>query len=138
MTIRMNLSAARNVPWDRTLLYFYQGDAMALTGAQVDMQIRLYPGAPGAALASVSDMDFDDAAATEEELALAGVSGSWRVLHLYPAIAEATLAAFPTGLNQPEAGEADAFDYDAVLTYADTGADTLFAGEFLLEPGVTD
>lgn len=138
MTVRKDLAAARNVPWAITLVLLYQGDPLPLTDAQIDMQIRLYPGAPGDPLASCADMDFEDGAASDDELAAEGLSGSWRALRIDAAIAEATLAGFPTGLNQPEAGQADAFVYDVVITYADAAADVPFAGKFLLEPGVTD
>jgi hypothetical protein len=139
MTVRKDLRAARNVPWGQTLVYLYTGDALPLTGASIEMQVRLRPGAPGAALATCSAMDFEDDVATAGELAEAGLTGDdWRALRIDAVIAEATLAAFPTGLNVPESGQADAFAYDVVITYADAAADVPFAGRFLLEPGVTD
>lgn len=58
-------------------------------------------------------------------------------MRLLPQIAQAALEAFPTGLNEPEPGEADAYSYDIVITYADALQDKLALGRFLLEPGVT-
>lgn len=129
MTASLNLTASRNVAWEPTIDLFYDGEDLPLSGASIDMQIRLYPGAPGAALASINDVAFEDMAPA--------APGARRRLRLSPAIASADLADFPTGLNAPEPGEADVYSYDIVATYSDGAQDKLALGSFILEPGVT-
>jgi hypothetical protein len=128
MPQKLTLAAARNVPWAPTIEIRYPGAELPLSGATVKMQVRLYPGADGAALIDLTDITFED---------LEDVSAGWRVLRLYPEVAQATLAGLPTGLNQPEAGDADRFFHDIVIEYSDGAVDRPAAGEFLLEPGVT-
>ena len=127
MPARLTLSAARNVVWHPAIELTYQGAELPLVGARIDLQVRLYPGQPGPPLLDCPDVAFGD-----DELG----NGS-RILRLYPVATKAALQAFPTGLNQPEIGEADVYVHDIVLTYADGLQDRLAAGEFLLEPGVT-
>lgn len=130
MTITRDLLAARNRLFAPTMELEYKGDPLPLTGASISMQVRLYPGADGEPLAEHAAIPFEDVAHETE----AGV----RVLRVNPEIAQATLAAFPTGLNQPEVGEADAYAYEIKLTYADGAADALWIGNFILEPGVNE
>jgi hypothetical protein len=59
----------------------------------------------------------------------------WRTLTCDLSIAKATLLALPTAA---EAGEPDTLYYEIKLTYADSAQDSLFIGEFVLEPGVND
>lgn len=129
MTAKMDLAASRNVAWAPTIDLFYPGDPLQLVGAAIAMEVRLYPGATGAPLAEMSAIAFEDLPASEE--------GGQRCLRLLPAIAGEILTAFPTGLNQPEPGEADTYSYDIVLTYVDGLQDKLAIGSFVLEPGVT-
>lgn len=129
MTAQMDLAASRNIAWSPTIDLFYPGDGLPVTGATVNMEVRLYPGAPGAAIHATSPIVFEDMAATDDE--------PQRRLRLYPSIPQADLAAFPTGLNEPEAGEADGYAYDIIITYADDLQDKLALGKFILEPGVT-
>lgn len=127
MPARLTLAAACNVVWHPAIELTYQGAELPIAGARIDLQVRLYPGQPGAPL-----LDCPDIAHADDDLG----NGN-RVLRLYPVATKAALAAMPTGLNQPEVGEADVFAFDIVLTYADGLQDRLAAGEFLLEPGVT-
>jgi hypothetical protein len=129
MTARLDLTASRNIAWAPTIDLFYEGEELPLAGANIAMQVRLYPGAPGAAIGEVDPIIFQDMPAIDPE--------TMRCLRLTPAIPQATLAGFPTGLNQPEPGEADAYSYDIVITYADAAQDKLALGKFILEPGVT-
>ncbi len=124
---RLTLAAARNVVWHPSIELTYAGAALPLNGARVDLQVRLYPGQPGPPL-----LDCPDIAHGDDDLG----NGN-RVLRLYPVATKAALAAMPTGLNQPEVGQADQYAFDIVLTYADGLQDRLAAGDFLLEPGVT-
>ena len=128
MTASMDLTASRNIAWAPTIDLFYEGEDLPLAGASIRMEVRLYPGAAGAPIIAVPGIIFQDMAATDDEP---------RRLRLFPQIAQAALEAFPTGLNEPEPGEADAYSYDIVITYADALQDKLALGRFLLEPGVT-
>ncbi|MGC4252424.1 MAG: hypothetical protein QM605_13440 [Sphingobium sp.] len=129
MTASLDLTASRNLAWAPIIDIFYTGDPLPLTGATAAMQIRLYPGATGAALASLSPVPFEDMAPVAPD--------ARRRIRLSPSIAKAALAAFPTGLNQPEPGEADVYSFDIIITYADASQDKLALGSFILEPGVT-
>jgi len=132
MPANLDLVAARNVPWAPTIDLAYSGGALPLDGASVTLQVRLYPGAAGAPLLNLSGIEFDDVAAPSDR------DASRRILRLFPTAAKVALASFPTGLNNPEPGEADRFSYDIVITYADAAADRPAAGYFYLEPGVTE
>ncbi|MES2173839.1 MAG: hypothetical protein V4523_07815 [Pseudomonadota bacterium] len=129
MTAKMDLSASRNGAWTPTIDLFYEGSDLPVAGASVTMEVRLYPGAPGAAIVTIPDIPIEDLPPSEGE--------ARRRLRLTPGIAQSALEAFPTGLNQPEPGEADAYAYDIIITYSDGRQDKLALGQFLLEPGVT-
>lgn len=122
----LNVRAARNVAWAPTINLAYSGPQLPLTGAFVSMQVRLYPGQPGGPLLSFEAINFADEALAKG-----------RVLRLFPVADQVDLETMPTGLNKPEAGEADRFSYDIVITYADGAQDRAAAGYFYLEPGVT-
>lgn len=129
MTAKMDLAASRNVAWAPTIDLFYPGDELPLAGASIRMEIRLYPGASGVAIVTMDGIQFEDLPPMEGD--------PRRRLRLYPGITQSALAAFPTGLNRPEPGEADVYSYDTIVTYADDLQDKLALGQFLLEPGVT-
>lgn len=129
MTAKMDIAASRNIAWSPTIDLFYPGEDLPLDGATISMEIRHYPGAPGDPLHAIADIDFEDMAPGEGD--------PRRRLRLSPAIAQSALAAFPTGLNEPEPGEADAYAYDIIITYADALQDKAALGKFMLEPGVT-
>ncbi|MES2175116.1 MAG: hypothetical protein V4523_14375 [Pseudomonadota bacterium] len=129
MTAKMDLAASRNVAWAPTIDLFYPGEELPLAGASIRMEVRLYPGAPGAAIVTMDGIPFEDLPASDDE--------PRRRLRLFPGIAQVALADFPTGQNKPEPGEADSFSYDVIVTYADDLQDKLALGQFLLEPGVT-
>lgn len=132
MAARLTLAAARNVPWAPTIELYYDGGALPLAGASVRMQVRLYAGQPGAALLDIAAIEHtDETAATQS-------APTRRLLRLYPTASKAQLQAMPTGLNQPEPGQPDTFYHDAIITYGDGAEDRLIAGDFLLEPGITD
>jgi hypothetical protein len=131
MTERLDMVAARNETWAPTIEYIYDGDEMPLTGATIAIQWRLYPGAAGDPEIDLADVDYEDTSEPTDN------APTRRVLRINPEISVATLAALPSGLNEPEAGEADVFSWDAVVTYADATTERLIAGEIYLEPGVT-
>ncbi|KKW93864.1 hypothetical protein [Sphingobium chungbukense] len=129
MTARLDLTASRNIAWAPTIDLFYEGGQLPLAGATITMQVRLYPGAPGDALVTLNPIAFEDLDPSEP--------GARRCLRLTPLMLREWVAAFPTGLNAPEPGEADLFSYDIIITYAEGAQDKLALGNFLLEPGVT-
>jgi hypothetical protein len=133
MTERLDMAASRNATWAPTIEYIYDGDAMPLTSATMALQWRLYPGATDPALIDLTAVDYEDSSEPTDD------APTRRVLRIFPEIAhdDADFVALPTGLNEPEAGEADVFHWDVVITYADTTLERLIAGEILLEPGVT-
>ncbi|WP_394658415.1 hypothetical protein [uncultured Novosphingobium sp.] len=130
MTVSLDLTASRNVAWAPTINLYYRGAPIPIAGGSVKLQVRLYAGAPGGALADLSNVPFLDTAVADQP----GV----RLLSLYPRITAATLKSFPTGLNKPEPGQADAYAYDSVVTYSDGQQDKLAIGAFILEPGVVN
>lgn len=128
MTINRDLIAARNVDFAPTIELEYSGDPLPLEGAIISMEVRQYAGQPGIHLAQDASVAFeDDAGATVDDP---------RILQLSPRIEDSVLSGFPTGLNQPEVGEADRFSYEIIVTYADGDQDSLMSGAFILEPGV--
>lgn len=130
MTITRDLRAARSEDFELTLELDYEGSPLPLTGATISMQVRLYAGQSGAALGEDATVEFEDAAHATE--------AGWRTLTIFPFIPKATLAAMPTGLNQPEVGEADFHAYEIKILYADGKRDSLWIGNFILEPGVNN
>lgn len=129
MPVFRDLPAARNLDFAPTLYAYYVGGELPMTGATVSMQVRLYPGAPGDPLLTRNDIQFrDDPAPTVAR-------PDRRVLTLTPRFARANVEQLP-GLHQPEPGEAQRFDYEIKVTYADGQQDLLWAGGFVLKPGV--
>lgn len=129
MTAKLDLRASRNIAWEPTINLFYPGGPLPVSGATIIMEVRLYPGAPGAPLARASGIPFADIPAPP--------GGGKRCLQLTPVIPFSDLQTFPTGLNNPEPGEADVYSYDIIVSYADGSSDKLALGQFILEPGVT-
>jgi hypothetical protein len=127
MTVTRDLRAARNIDFRPVLELVYKGAPVSLAGATASLEVRLYGRAAGAPLASSVPILSDTPHETDPTL---------RVLTAEPVILRSALNAFPTGLNQPEIGEADVFFYEMKLTYADAKQDSLWTGKFILEPGV--
>ncbi|QJR01141.1 hypothetical protein HH800_02355 [Sphingobium yanoikuyae] len=130
MAITRDLFAARNRAFDTVLELDYPGDELPLTGAIISMQVRLYAGAGGPPIFEQTGITFSDAAIEDEP--------GWRRLTVEPNFPRSDLEAgtVPTGLNKPEVGEADRFEYEITLTYADSVQETLWTGGFYLQPGV--
>lgn len=127
MPATLTLRAARNVPWMPSIELTYKGGPLPLAGARIDLQVRLYPGQPGAPLLDCPDIAFGDA----------DLGNGSRVLRLYPVATPAALQAMATSLKMPEPGDADQYSYDIVISYSDGAKDRVAAGYFMLEPGVT-
>lgn len=130
MTITRDLIAARNRPFAPTLELEYSGDPLPLVGAHISFQVRLYAGSQGVPLAEHGSVNFEDEAVAGDT--------ALRVLRVFPQVTRANLQNFPSGLNQPEVGEADRYFYEIKLNYADGQQDSLWVGNFILEPGVDD
>lgn len=135
MPVSQDLRAARNMDFAPTLNTTYWGAALPLTGATVKMEVRLYPGAAGAPVASDEDVGFVDSLAGQSADPADGVVKDERLIVLNPSIAKAMLTDMP-GQNTPEAGDEQAFAYEIMLIYADGLRDQLWIGSFILEPGV--
>lgn len=134
MTERLDLTASRNETWRPTIDIPYTGGDLPLLGATIAMQWRLYEGAPGAPLISLPSVGYADFPASAEDIA-AGVSPDARILRLAPVCARSVLEALPTGLNQPEPGEADRYVYDVIITYSDGVTDRPIEGFVYLNKG---
>lgn len=134
---RLDLTASRNETWQPTIDYAYSGEPLALTGAELAMQWRLYEGAPGLPLIDLANVLFEDIEATEDDIALGVARAGDRILRLFPLIEQAELSPLPTGLNQPEPGEADRYAYDVIIAYVDGVTERIYGGNIYLEQGVT-
>ncbi|MBR2268334.1 hypothetical protein [Sphingobium sp.] len=135
MTERLDLTASRNETWRPTIDIPYTGGSLPLLGATIAMQWRLYEGAPGASLIGLPAVPYADFPANEEDIA-AGVAGpGYRILRLSPVVNQAVLESLPTGLNQPEPGEADRYVYDVIITYSDGSTDRPIEGFVYLNKG---
>lgn len=120
------LRAARNVPFGETLEFTLADEPFDFTGYTGTMQVRLYEGAAGAALVDLANV-------TTDVQGVRILSGGMVQIR----IDEATLAAI-AGQNTPEAGDAQTFAYDLVLTDPAAFAQRWVKGAFVLEAGVTD
>jgi hypothetical protein len=128
-TITETLEAWRNRNFSAVLYTEYTGDALPLDGATIKMEIRAYGGAAGSALAADTDVTFtDEATPSDDEPTL-------RTLTLEPFIAKATISGLP-GQNEPEAGDAQRLVYEIMIFYADSERDSLWIGDFNVNPGV--
>lgn len=121
------LYAARNIDFAPTLHFDYPGAALPLAGATISMEIREYPGAPGAPLAADTSVDRTDAAHPSQP--------GWRRLTIFPVISQEALVGLP-GQNQPTPGDPQTFVEEIKITYADGMHDSLLSGEFILAAGV--
>lgn len=134
MTERLDLTASRNETWRPTIDLPYFGGDLPLEGATIALQWRLYEGAPGDPLVSVVSCPFADIAATEDD---PKADPDLRILRLTPVVLANVLDGLPTGLNQPEPGEADRYVWDAIVTYADDATDRPVEGFVYLSKGTT-
>lgn len=132
MPALQTLTASRNATWAPQLAYDYAGPALPLTGATIQMQLRLYPGQPGDPKLSVQAIPFADVLIG----GVAGTDSERRRVTLSPAVTVAQLAALP-GLQTPEAGDSQRFAFDILISYADGVSEILSQGDFIVPPGVT-
>ncbi|WP_311267442.1 hypothetical protein [Sphingobium sp. WCS2017Hpa-17] len=137
MTERLDLTASRNETWRPTIDLPYSGAALPLAGATISLQWRLYEGATGAPLLDCGSVPFTDQLESDEDIASGVAKPGDRVLRLSPVASKAAINALPSGLNQPEPGEADRYVWDAIITYADGAIDRPVAGFVYLGKGTT-
>lgn len=137
MTERLDLTASRNETWQPTIDVPYSGGALPLDGATISLQWRLYEGAPGAPLIDCPDVEFLDEEESPSDIAAGIAAAGDRVLRLFPEASEATINALPSGLNEPEPGDADRYVWDAIITYSDGAIDRPVAGFVYLGKGTT-
>lgn len=132
----LELEATRGDPWLVTIDYVYDG-SLPLDGSAIRLQWRLYEGAAGDPLYEIDPVSFTDIAATSEDIALGVARAGDRILRMVIE-GDAVPTDLPTGINQPEAGEADKYVWDAVILDA-LGAVILrfVGGDIIVNKGVT-
>ena len=148
MPVQQTFIASRNATWAPPLAYIYDGTGgpLALTGAHIAMQVRLYEGAADPALlvlnpiAVTSDLDNGDGTRTLTLNLGAGFTPTQ--LAALPGLAAAQMAelAVLAALPAPEPPDVDAnqcFAFDIRITYADATSEVLSSGSFIVSPGVT-
>jgi hypothetical protein len=134
MTERLDIEVSRNETWRDTIDLPYRGGPLPLTGATVAMQWRLFEGAPGDALIDLPNVGYIDFRASTEN---PNASADLRILRLFPIVSQDVLEGLPTGLNQPEPGEADRYTWDVIIHYADGATERPVAGFAYLKKGTT-
>ena len=125
--------AARNIDFAPSIEFDYPGGPLPLAGATISMEVREYPGAPGAALAADATIAFTDVVHPNEGTDPERVG--WRRLTIFPELTKEVLAAMP-GQNQPTPGDPQIFVHETKITYADGMQESLLSGEFILSAGV--
>lgn len=134
---RLDISGfACNEPWAPVIELLYAGGALPPI-ANVRLQWRLYEGAPGDPLFDLDDVAFEDVPVSSQDVASGTVEEGDRILRLLPGIGVPAMQELPTGLNQPEPGEADRFVWDAVIEYDDGQSERAVGGFSYVEKGVT-
>jgi len=130
MARNLELYASRSDDFEVTLHRAYRGPPLPLSGATISMQVRMHAHPTGAPLLQLASINFID---TDHP-----TNAGQRLLSVYPRIAQPLLVGLPTGLNQPEPGEADRYFHEIKIHYADAKRESLWVGPFLLQPGVND
>lgn len=129
---RLDLEATRGDVWAPTIEYSYAGSLPPGDGSW-RIQWRLYEGA-ASILLDIGGISFEDGPATADDIAKGFARPGDRIVRLNPrTIVPMDL---PSGLNQPEAGEADRYVWDA--TYVIAGAVELrpIGGDIICNKGV--
>lgn len=134
---RLDLTGSRNEDWRPTIELIYAGGDLPPID-HIRLQWRLYEGAPGDPLFDIEAVAFEDVAVSEDDIASGEAAEGDRILRLLPGIGLPAMQTLPTGLNQPEPGDADRFVWDAVIFYADDDLNERAIGGFVyVEKGVT-
>lgn len=134
---RLDISGfARNEPWAPIIELLYSGGDLPPIG-NIRLQWRRYEGAPGAPLFDLTSVAFEEIAASPDEIAAGLAEEGDRILRLFPGIGVAGMQTLPSGLNEPEPGEADRYVWDAVIHYTDDQSERVVGGFSYIEKGVT-
>jgi hypothetical protein len=128
--VAMDLTAYRWQPYVEDFRF----EGLTLAGCSPNMQVRLYPDAPGSPLINLAG-----ASAPTQGISLAAPTiGGILFGDIQVRIDEATLEALLPAPNGTEPGKPLVLAYDLVLTGHPTfGKFRLLQGAFLLMPGVT-
>lgn len=119
------LVETRHAPLNYTIAF----NALNLTGATLDMHVRMLPGSPGSPL-----INLNPAAPPAEGLSLAYDSGTG-VTTVTIIVAEATLEGLP---YNPEQFDDDAeFWWDLMITPSGGTKAVYLRGTFTVKPGIT-
>ncbi|AYO80104.1 hypothetical protein [Sphingobium yanoikuyae] len=130
---RLDLEATRGDAWRPVIEYAYAGSFPA--GAICRMQWRLYEGHTGTPCLDIPACEYYDDWATAEQIAEGFARPGDRVLKLLPNIT--VPPGMPTGLNQPEAGEADRYFWDLAVIVDDVVLLRPIGGNIFVNKGVT-
>lgn len=134
---RLDISEfARNEPWVPVIELLYSGGDLPPI-ANIRLQWRLFEGAPGEPLFDLDDVAFQDIPVSSEDIASGSADEGDRILRMFPGIGVPAMLTLPSGLNQPEPGEADRYVWDAVITYTDDQSERAVGGYSYVEKGVT-
>lgn len=120
----LNLFAQRHAPFVYAILF----DGIDLTGATLDMHVRLLPDTPGAPL-----IDLSPASAGTQGLSMVHAGGSSTITIQ---IDETTIETMMTALA-PEVGVNTTLAYDLQITRSGQPKAVFFRGNFTVEAGVT-
>lgn len=130
---RLDLEATRGDAWRPTIEYAYAGSFPA--GATCRIQWRLYEGNEGTPCLDIPACEYYDAPASTQQIAEGFARPGDRVLQLLPNVIVPT--GMPTGLNAPEAGEADRYFWDLAVIVDDVIVLRPIGGSVLVNKGVT-
>lgn len=150
MPVTQTFTASRNATWSPLLAYPYPGAALPIAGATIEMQLRLYPGADGDPLLSLTFTATDTLQSGTEggddELRLLtldpGAGWSTTQLDTLPGATKQQMAALAVIANLPtppgpEVGQGACLFFDIRITYTDGVSEILSSGTFTVSPGVT-
>lgn len=121
---------SRTAPFIREWAFLDGNAPVNFTGASARMELRQYEGQPGAALASLPTVTTDILGLRFFKYRDDAVLDAIRVR-----LPAANLAALP-GLNQPDAGAAQIYHYDLLMTLSGQPEQPWLLGTFTLYPGV--
>lgn len=128
---QLDLVATRGTAWQPTIDLAFKGSFPA--GAICRIQWRLYEGHTGTPCLDIPACEYQDIAPTAEDIALGVALPGDRILRLKPDVI--VPPGMPTGLNQPEAGEADRYVWDLMVIVDDVVLDRPVGGHVFVNYG---
>lgn len=130
---RLDLEATRGDAWQPTIEYAYTGSFPA--DATCRMQWRLFEGHNETPCLDIPACEFQDFPATDEDIASGFARPGDRILRLLPDVI--VPPGMPTGLYQPEAGEADRYFWDLAVIVDDVIVLRPIGGSVIVNKGAT-